>query len=86
MGTAGGTFLSIVPNLSSDDIAKTVILATVGAVVSFTISLLLKALIRSTKNKFSPSCGDLWVKQNESQVVRPGFFLFVPIPHQNSVS
>jgi len=49
MGTAGGTFLSIVPNLSSDDIAKTVILATVGAVVSFTISLLLKSLHKKHK-------------------------------------
>ena len=44
MGTAGGTFLSIVPNLSSDDIVKTVVLATVGAVVSYTISLLLKSI------------------------------------------
>jgi len=44
MGTAVGTFLSIVPNLSSDDIVKTVVLATVGAIVSFTISLLLKSL------------------------------------------
>ncbi len=42
MGTAGGTFLSILPNLASEDIVKTVILATVGAIVSFTISLLLK--------------------------------------------
>ena len=49
MGTAGGTFLSIVPNLSSDDIAKTVILATVGAVVSFTISLLLKSINKKHK-------------------------------------
>ena len=49
MGTAGGTFLSIVPNLSSDDIAKTVILATVGAIVSYTISLLLKSLNKKHK-------------------------------------
>lgn len=42
MGTAGGTFLSIVPNINSDDIVKTIILASVGAIVSFTISLLLK--------------------------------------------
>jgi hypothetical protein len=49
MGTAGGTFLSVVPNLSSDDVAKTVILATVGAVVSFTISLLLKSLNKKHK-------------------------------------
>ncbi|MCB6099399.1 hypothetical protein [Flavobacterium psychrophilum] len=49
MGTAGGTFLSIVPNIQSEDIAKTVILATVGAVVSFTISLLLKSLNKKHK-------------------------------------
>lgn len=49
MGTAGGTFLSIVPNLSSDDIAKTVILASVGAVVSYTISLMLKSLNKKHK-------------------------------------
>jgi hypothetical protein len=49
MGTAGGTFLSIVPNIHSEDIARTVILATVGAVVSFTISLLLKSLNKKHK-------------------------------------
>jgi hypothetical protein len=49
IGTAGGTFLSIVPNIESEDIAKTVILATVGAVVSFTISLLLKSLNKKHK-------------------------------------
>ena len=49
MGTAGGTFLSIVPNIQSEDIARTVILATVGAVVSFTISLLLKSLNKKHK-------------------------------------
>ncbi|CAM2849521.1 hypothetical protein SAMN05444143_101934 [Flavobacterium succinicans] len=43
-GTAGGTFLSMIPNLSSDDIVKTIILAAIGAVVSFMISLLLKNL------------------------------------------
>ena len=49
MGTAGGTFLSIIPNIHSEDIARTVILATVGAVVSFTISLLLKSLQKKHK-------------------------------------
>ena len=48
-GTAGGTFLSIAHNLTSDDIAKTVILATVGAVVSFAISLLLKSINKKHK-------------------------------------
>ncbi|GAB3721047.1 MAG: hypothetical protein ACOVQC_04210 [Flavobacterium sp.] len=49
IGTVGGTFLSIVPNLESEDIVKTIILAAVGAIVSFTISLLLKSLNKKHK-------------------------------------
>jgi hypothetical protein len=49
MGTAGGTFLSIVPNIHSADILKTIILASVGAIVSFTISLLLKSILKKHK-------------------------------------
>ncbi len=49
IGTAGGTFLSVLPNLHSEDVLKTVILATVGAVVSFSISLVLKFLIKKHK-------------------------------------
>jgi hypothetical protein len=46
MGTAGGTFLSVVPNLHSEDVLKTVLLAAVGAVVSFGISMVLKLIIK----------------------------------------
>jgi len=46
IGTAGGTFLSVIPNLQSEDIFKTIILATVGAIVSFLISLILKFIIK----------------------------------------
>jgi hypothetical protein len=49
VGTVGGTFLSIVPNIQSEDVVKTVILAAVGAIVSFMISLLLKCLIKKHK-------------------------------------
>jgi hypothetical protein len=49
MGTAGGTFLSVLPNLHSEDVLKTIILATLGAVVSFSISLILKFFIRKHK-------------------------------------
>lgn len=49
VGTAGGTFLSIVPNLASEDVVKTIILASVGAIVSFTISLLLKGISKKHK-------------------------------------
>ncbi len=49
MGTAGGTFLSVLPNLHSEDVLKTIILATLGAIVSFLISLILKILIKKHK-------------------------------------
>ena len=45
-GTAGGTLLTIFANISGDDILKTVILAAIGAVVSFLITLLMKFLIK----------------------------------------
>ena len=49
MGTAGGTFLSVIPNLNSEDILKTVLLAAVGAIVSFGISMVLKFVIKKYK-------------------------------------
>jgi hypothetical protein len=49
MGTAGGTFLSVVPNLHSEDVLKTVLLAAVGAIVSFGISMVLKFAIKKYK-------------------------------------
>ena len=49
VGTAGGTFLSILPNLHSEDIVKTVLLATIGAVVSFILSLALKSILKKHK-------------------------------------
>ncbi len=48
-GTAGGTLLTILGNITSDDIAKTAILAAVGAVVSFAVTLLLKLLSKRIK-------------------------------------
>jgi len=44
--TATGTFLSILPNLNSSEILKTMILAAVGAAVSFLMSLLLKLMFK----------------------------------------
>ena len=41
-GTAGGTLLSIFDTIQSGDVTKTIVLATVGAVVSFVVSLGLK--------------------------------------------
>lgn len=49
MGTAGGTFLSVIPNLNSEDVLKTVLLAAVGAIVSFGISMVLKFVLKKYK-------------------------------------
>jgi hypothetical protein len=48
-GTAGGTLLTIFANINSTDIFKTAILAAIGAVVSFTVTIFLKALIKRFK-------------------------------------
>ena len=45
-GTACGTLLTIFANIKSEDLIKTAVLAGVGAVISFTITLVLKRLIR----------------------------------------
>ena len=45
-GTAGGTLLTIFANIQSEDVVKTAVLACIGAVVSFTISLGLKWVSR----------------------------------------
>jgi mannitol-specific phosphotransferase system IIBC component len=46
-GTTSGTVLSVLPNILSEDIAKTIILASLGATVSFAVSLLLKWFTKS---------------------------------------
>ena len=49
LGTISGTTLTVLMNIGSSDIIKTVILAALGAVVSFSISLLLKWLSKKVK-------------------------------------
>jgi hypothetical protein len=49
IGTAGGTFLSVLPNLNSEDVLKTVLLAAIGAIVSFALSMALKFFIKKSK-------------------------------------
>jgi hypothetical protein len=48
-GTAGGTFLSVLPNLHSEDVLKTVVLASIGAIVSFVLSMTLKFFVKKHK-------------------------------------
>lgn len=48
-GTAGGTLLTIFANISSEDLFKTMVLAGVGAVVSFAVTVLLKLIVKRIK-------------------------------------
>lgn len=50
IGTTSGTLLSIAPNIISEDIIKTIVLAVIGALVSFIVSYGLKQLTKS-RNK-----------------------------------
>ena len=49
-GTLGGTLLSVFGNILVADIVKTAILAAVGAVVSFGMSVMLKGLSKRCRN------------------------------------
>jgi mannitol-specific phosphotransferase system IIBC component len=46
-GTASGTLLSIMPTIASEDVLKTIVLAIVGAVVSFGVSVVLRRITKS---------------------------------------
>ena len=48
-GTAGGTIIVILMNITTGDIIKTAILAAVGAIVSFGVSYVLKWVIERRK-------------------------------------
>ena len=50
IGTASGTLLSISPGLLSQDIFHTILLAIIGATVSFTVTFFLKKITKP-KNK-----------------------------------
>lgn len=46
VGTLGGTVLTVAINISSGDLIRTAILAAFGALVSFSVSMVLKLVIR----------------------------------------
>jgi mannitol-specific phosphotransferase system IIBC component len=46
-GTASGTLLTILANINSEDLVKTALLAAVGALVSFSVTIALKALAKA---------------------------------------
>lgn len=49
LGTVSGTALTVLANIGSPDIIKTVVLAAIGAVVSFSVSLCLRWLVKRFK-------------------------------------
>lgn len=49
VGTAAGTLLSVGPTILTYDIIKTILLAVIGATVSFLVSLFLQWVTRSRK-------------------------------------
>lgn len=48
-GTVCGTVLTVMVNIGSTDIIKTIVLAALGAVVSFGVSVFLKWLVKRFK-------------------------------------
>ena len=51
MGTMGGTITIILANIRTADLLKTIILAALGATVSFVVSLLLKYVMKWWKRR-----------------------------------
>jgi hypothetical protein len=49
LGTVTGTGLTVLANIGSTDITKTVVLAALGAVVSFCVSVSLKWLVKKIR-------------------------------------
>lgn len=45
-GTVGGTLVTVIANIQSADVIHTAVLATIGATVSFVISVVLKKVWR----------------------------------------
>lgn len=52
-GTIGGTFLTIAANIQNGDVLKTIVLAAIGAIVSFSVSLMMKLLILKLRKYLS---------------------------------
>jgi uncharacterized membrane protein YgaE (UPF0421/DUF939 family) len=50
-GTVGGTLLTVIVNIQGVDILKTCILAAIGAVISFCVSMVMKRIVKYFKNK-----------------------------------
>lgn len=52
VSTAFGTALTLFVNIPSEDVIKTIVLASVGGISIFAATLVVKFLIRTIKNRF----------------------------------
>jgi mannitol-specific phosphotransferase system IIBC component len=50
MGTAGGTLTILLANINSSDIFKTIVMAAIGATVSFLVSQVLRRFMKPPKS------------------------------------
>ena len=50
-GVVGGTFLTTISHIGSEDIITTIVLATLGAIVSFIASVMMKIFVKTIKKK-----------------------------------
>jgi hypothetical protein len=50
-GTLGGTLLGVIFHIPGEDLVTTSVLATVGAVVSYTVSFILKEVVTRVRRK-----------------------------------
>ena len=50
-GVIGGTFLSAITHIGSEDIITTIVLATLGAIVSFIASFMMKVFVKTIKRQ-----------------------------------
>ena len=53
-GTIGGTLLVLCLKISLEEIAHTALLALIGAVVSFSVSVVMKVIINRFKKRVDP--------------------------------
>lgn len=53
VGTISGTVLTILVNIGTHDVFKTIALAAIGAIVSFVVTQILKWIYKKIKNVFS---------------------------------
>ncbi|QTD38958.1 hypothetical protein JL193_06810 [Polaribacter batillariae] len=51
IGVWGGTFLSAITHIGTEDIITTIVLATLGAIVSFIASFMMKYFVKTIKRQ-----------------------------------